>query len=96
MSQHVSASEATTREERFSIRAKHDEKALVDRAARAAGMTTSQFVIQAALRSAEEVLGNQTRFVLPPNQQAAFLAALDRPARAISELKAAALKPGQF
>ncbi|MGV8083879.1 MAG: DUF1778 domain-containing protein [Coriobacteriia bacterium] len=96
MSRYAPASEAATKDERFNIRAKHNEKELVERAARATRMTTSQFVMQAALRSAEEVLGDQTRFVLPPDRWEAFLAALDRPTRTIPELKAAASKKSPF
>jgi len=87
---------ATTKEERFNIRAKHDEKALVEQAARATHMTTSQFMLQAALRSAEEVLADQTRFVLPADQWDLFTLALDRPARLIPELEQAASKPSPF
>ena len=89
----VETRSATTKDERFNIRAKREEKALVEQAAAASHMTTSQFVIQAALRSAEEVLADQTRFSLPPEQWDSFVAALDRPARVIPELEQAALKP---
>ena len=88
--------ERTTKEERFNIRAKHDEKALVEQAARVTHMTTSQFMLQAALRSAEEVLADQTRFVLAADQWDAFTMALDRPARLIPELEEAASKPSPF
>jgi uncharacterized protein (DUF1778 family) len=87
---------ATTRDERFSIRAKREEKALVEQAAAASHMTTSQFVMHAALRSAEEVLTDQTRFTLPADQWDSFVAALDRPARVIPELERAASKPSPF
>jgi uncharacterized protein (DUF1778 family) len=63
---------ATTKDERFNIRAGHGEKVLVDQAARVARMTTGQFVMQAALRSAEELRADQTRFLLPPEQWDAF------------------------
>ncbi len=87
---------ATTKGERFNIRAKREEKALVEQAAIASHMTTSQFVMQAALRSAEEVLADQTRFALPADQWDSFVAALDRPARVIAELEQAASKPSPF
>lgn len=66
------------------------------RAAELAHMTTSQFVLQAAMRSAEELIANQTRFTLPSAQWDAFVAALDRPEREIPALKNAAEKPSPF
>ena len=92
----VQTSSATTKDERFNIRAKREEKALVEQAAVASHMTTSQFVMQAALRSAEEVLADQTRFSLPADQWDSFVAAFDRPARVIPELEQAASKPSPF
>jgi uncharacterized protein (DUF1778 family) len=82
--------------ERFNIRATRSEKTLVEQAARASHMTSSQFVIQAALRSAEEVLADQTRFVLPPDKWEEFVALLDRPARVLPRLREAASKPSPF
>jgi len=87
---------ATTKDERFNIRAKSDEKALVEAAASATHMTTSQFVMMAALRSAEEVLADRTRFVLPPDEWEAFVLALDRPAREIPAVANATSKPSPF
>lgn len=85
-----------TKEERFNIRARHEEKSRVEQAARALNMTTSQFVMQAALRSADEVLADRARFVLSSAEWDAFVAALDRPARRIPELKRAASNPSPF
>ena len=92
----VKSTIATTKDERFNIRAKREEKALVEQAAAASHMTTSQFMMQAALRSAEEVLADRTRFALPTDQWDSFVAALDRPARVIPELERAASKPSPF
>lgn len=92
----VETTTATTKDERFNIRAKREEKALVEQAAAASHMTMSQFVMQAALRSAEEVLADRTRFFLPPEEWDTFVAALDRPARVITELERAASKPSPF
>lgn len=92
----IAPAAATAKAERFNIRADHDEKALVEQAARASHMTMSQFVLQAALRSAEEVLADPTRFVLTVDQWEAFSEALDRPARLIPELEQAASKPTPF
>lgn len=84
------------RNARFSIRSTEQEKKLVSRAAELAHMTTSQFVLQAAMRSAEELIADQSRFTLPPAEWDAFVAALDRPAREIPALKTAAEKPSPF
>jgi uncharacterized protein (DUF1778 family) len=82
--------------ERFNIRATRSEKTLVEQAARASHMTSSQFVMQAALRSAEEVLAEQTRFVLPPDRWDEFAARLDCPARTLPRLREAVSKPSPF
>ncbi len=82
--------------ERFNIRATRPEKALVEEAARASHMTSSQFVMQAALRQAEEVLADQTRFALPAARWEEFTALLDRPARVLPALRKAASKPSPF
>lgn len=96
MADHSVDSSARTRDERFNIRVRQDEKALIERAARIEGLTTSQFLVRAALRSAEQVLGDRRDFVLPAADWDAFVEALDRPARVIPELRAAALKPRPF
>jgi uncharacterized protein (DUF1778 family) len=82
--------------DRFNIRTTPRDKELVVQAAQIARMTTSQFVMQAAVRSAEEVLADQTRFVISPEKWDAFVEALDRPAREIPALKKAISKPSPF
>jgi uncharacterized protein (DUF1778 family) len=82
--------------ERFNVRVSAAEKTLVEQAARALRVTSSQFIMEAALRSAEEVVADQIRFVLPHDQWAEFTAMLDRPAREIETLKEAAAKPRPF
>ena len=92
----VAVVDSRTKSDRFNIRTTSFAKTLIERAAQVAKMTTSQFVVQAAVRSAEEVLAEQTRFVLAPEEWDAFVTALDRPARAIPALKQAASKPSPF
>lgn len=87
---------STTKSDRFNIRATPYEKALVEQAARASRMTASQFVMEAAVRSAEEIVADQTRFVVAPADWDAFVAALDRPARSIPALQRAAAKQSPF
>lgn len=76
--------------ERLNIRVTDTEKALVERAARASHTSASQFVVQAALRSAADVLADQTRFRLPADEWAAFASMLDRPAQVVPALREAA------
>lgn len=55
-----------------------------------------RFVLQVALRSAEEVLADQTRFVVAAGAWAQFTALLDRPARVVPALREAVAKPSPF
>jgi uncharacterized protein (DUF1778 family) len=87
---------AEGKSQRFNIRATEGEKALVEHAARARHMTASQFMLQSALRSAEEILADQTRFVLPTDKWDEFVSLLDRPAHEVSALQRAASKPSRF
>jgi uncharacterized protein (DUF1778 family) len=82
--------------ERFAIRTTSAEKALVERAARLSNVNSSQFVLQAALRKAEQIVADQTRFTLPPDRWNEFVAALDRPPHPNPRLKKAAAKPSAF
>lgn len=81
------------KDQRLNIRASTEVKSLVEEAARATHMTASAFILQAALRSAQDVLADQTRFVLAPDQWSAFTALVNRPAREIGALQRAAAKP---
>lgn len=92
----ITAQPAGMKDQRLNIRASAEVKTLVEQAARAVHMTASAFVLQAALRSAHEVLADQTRFVLPPEQSEQFTAVLNRPAREVAALKQAAARPSPF
>jgi uncharacterized protein (DUF1778 family) len=82
--------------ERLNIRTTEDEKALLEQAADASHQGLSQFVLRSALRSAGDVLADQTRFVLPADTWQAFAALLDRPARVLPTLREAASRPSPF
>lgn len=86
----------TTRAERFNIRVTQQEKSMVEQAARASRVSVSQFILQAAVRSAEEVLAQQTAFVLSPEQWDAFAERLDKPARVLPQLERAARESDVF
>ena len=84
------------KDQRLNIRASAEVKNLVEEAARATHMTASAFILQAALRAAQDVFADQTRFVLSPDKWSAFTAVLNRPAREIGALERAASKPSPF
>lgn len=87
---------AEAKDQRLNIRASGSEKEILERAARATRMGISQFMLRAALTSAEEVLADQTRFTLPEKEWNEFVALLDRPARDLPALREAAARPSPF
>jgi uncharacterized protein (DUF1778 family) len=84
------------KDQRLNIRVTAEAKSLVEEAAEATSMSASAFVMQAALRSAQEVLADQTRFTLQPETWARFTDLLNRPAREIPALRQAARRPSPF
>jgi len=73
-----------------------DEMAVVEQAAALRHMPLSQFMLQATLRAAEQVLADQTRFVVPAEKWDELVARLDRPALVLSGLQDAASRPRPF
>jgi uncharacterized protein (DUF1778 family) len=65
--------------EKLDIRISPEAKRLLKEAARERHTTISQFVIDSALSTAQEVLANRTRIGLTSGQWAAFVVALDAP-----------------
>ena len=61
------------------IRIEPRQRDLIDRAAAALGKSRSAFMLDAAARSAEELLMNRTLFALDADQWKAFNRALDAP-----------------
>jgi uncharacterized protein (DUF1778 family) len=86
----------STKSSRLNIRTTDAEKHLLEQAAALSRMTASQFVMEAALRSAEAMLADQTRFALAPEEWQAFKEMLERPARVLPALRSAAAKPSPF
>ena len=78
---------ASQKEARLSIRASVTEKTVLNQAAQASHMNTSQFVLQASLDAARAILIDQTGFRLPPDQWEAFCQRLDEPAKVIQPLR---------
>ncbi len=62
----------------LSIRAKARQRDLIDQAAERLGRSRSDFMLEAACRQAEDVLLDQTYFVLNTNRFAAFQAMLEQ------------------
>lgn len=78
---------SSSKSERLAIRIAATDKARLERAAALQRRSVSEFVLASSREAAEQVLGGQTRFRLPPAKHRAFLAALDAPAREIAALK---------
>jgi len=81
----------TTKAQRLQIRVDGSDKFLLERAAAAAHLNVSAFVLQAAAARAEEVLAERTSIVLSASAAKAFNEALDEPAQ-VNERLAQALK----
>lgn len=69
------------RSDKLDIRISPEAKRLLQEAARERHTTISQFVIDSALTTANEVLAERLRIGLNTEQWAAFMAALDAPPR---------------
>ena len=72
---------------RIDLRIENAQKDFLVYAASLRNMKLSAFVLDSALKEAEEVLASKTHFSLPDKEWKAFCAALDKPAREIPNLK---------
>ena len=77
-----------TREANIHIRARLEDRELIDRAAAQLGKSRSEFVLETMRREAREILLDQTGFNLNAKAYKAFLAELDRPPRDNPQLRA--------
>jgi uncharacterized protein (DUF1778 family) len=82
---------SVVKDERLQIRVKPDEKRLLERAAEAAHLSVSAFVVAAAAERAESVLAERQVVVLAPAAAEAFSVALTRPGE-VNDRLAVALK----
>lgn len=78
---------SATKSERIALRIAASDKVKLASAAAIQNRTVTEFVLAASRDAADHVLGEQTRFRLPPAKHRAFLEALDAPARELPELK---------
>lgn len=63
----------------INLRISGEEKALIDQAARSTGKSRTAFILENALRVAEEIVLDRTRFTLDSEQWEQLNAALDTP-----------------
>jgi len=63
------------------------ERNLIDRAAKSAGKTRTDFILEAARRAAEETLLDRALMVVSPEAYDEFMRRLDRPAQPNDRLK---------
>jgi uncharacterized protein (DUF1778 family) len=76
-----------TRSEKLDLRLTPEAKRTLNMAASAAGRSVSEFVLESALARAEETLADRRHFGLDADLWAAFMAALDAPARELPRLR---------
>lgn len=79
--------------DRLELRLEPDKRKLLDRAAEAAGVSTSAFVLEHATDAAQRALADRTLFVLPPDRWNAFVELLDRPEQPMEGLAAFLARP---
>ena len=82
--------------DRIDVRVKSSQKSYLMHAATLRDVKLSTFVLESAMKEAEEADNQNVHFVLPEKQWKAFCEALARPAREIPRLKKLFEKPGLF
>ena len=73
--------------DRIDVRVKSSQKDYLVYAATLRDMKLSAFVLESAMKEAEEIVNQNVHFTLPEKKWQAFCAALDKPAREIPKLK---------
>jgi uncharacterized protein (DUF1778 family) len=84
------------KQDRLQLRVEPSDKALLERAASAAHLNVSAFVLQAASSKAEEVLAERHSIRLTPQGAESFTEALERPAEVNERLAEALRRPRRF
>lgn len=74
------------KDHRVSMRLADADIAIIDRAARMRGRSRGEFMRDAAVRTAEEVIMENTLIRMSPEGFAAFVDMLDRPAKPVPEM----------
>jgi uncharacterized protein (DUF1778 family) len=83
-----------SKSERIDVRATLPVKQLLQEAARAAHKNVSEFLLDAGILAANQMLADRLRFELSPEQWDAFQAALDQPVTAKPKLNQLLSEPG--
>lgn len=63
----------------INLRARPEQKTLIERAADAIGVNRTQFMLEASVQRAESVLADRSRFVLSDEKFTEFVQALEAP-----------------
>lgn len=98
MAKAAAARKSTTaqKESRFSIRASAMQKKVIAQAAHIKETTMSEFVLEQSLAAAQQVIADQSQFVLPKKQWNTFCAALDAPPKPVTALRRLLTEPSVF
>ena len=83
-----------SKSERIDVRATLPVKQLLQEAARAAHKNVSEFLLEAGILAANQMLADRLRFELSAEQWDAFQAALDQPVTAKPKLNKLLSEPG--
>ncbi|MBS1813408.1 MAG: DUF1778 domain-containing protein [Acidobacteria bacterium] len=86
----------TRRTEKLDLRISRLSKTKLQTAASISHRSMSEFVVESALRRADEVLADRQTFALAPDRYKAFMNALDAPVRPLSRMKKLLREPGFF
>jgi uncharacterized protein (DUF1778 family) len=84
----MASSTASLRSNNINIRVTPETLGVVDRAARAAGKTRTDFIVDTVRQAAEDAVLDQRMFLLGPESWEAFMLALDAPAQPNERLAA--------
>lgn len=84
------------KDHRVSMRLAYADVAIIDRAARMRGRSRAEFMREAAVRTAEEVIMESTVIRMSSEGFAAFAAMLDSPAKSVPELVALQKRPAPW
>lgn len=90
------ATQRTSRTEKLDLRLSKSAKQTLQAAAAAARKSVSEFVLDTALREAEERLADRRVFILDAKQWEDFIAALDAPTRRHPRLERLFKEPSVF
>jgi uncharacterized protein (DUF1778 family) len=91
---HVMPAASLSKSERIDVRATLPVKQLLQEAARASHKNVSEFLLDAGILAANQMLADRRRFELSAEQWDAFQSALDQPVTARPKLKKLLSEPG--